>query len=522
MGSYTPAPIISRVAIIGAGPVGLAFAKFLLAEKAFHKIQIFEQRDRVGGIWNLSERTRTKQIPVPQLNPRYGQKAIQSWHKDDKVKANENANGKDDIDGPGQQEVEQSLEFESPLYDYLETNIPKTLMAYSDKPFSEDLPLFPHHEDVLKYIEEYAEDIKHMIKFGTEITSVGVNPRGPDGSDEWTIENRNLGTGSIEVENYDAVVVANGHYTVPSVPDIKGVQQWNTAYPGSIIHSKAYRRPEDYIGKKVLVIGNSASGLDIAFQIGQRCKQPVLLSSRSVSAFGSAPKAAWRKDVDEVVEFLDPQEAHRAIRLASGSIEPDIDNVVFCTGYFYSYPFLKDIAPPVISNGLRTKNTYEHLFNIYHPSLVFPVINLKVVPFPLAENQAAVVARVWSGRLSLPSGDEMRMWEEQNIKQKGNGKYFHSQKFPEDAAQMNELYSWAEQATSAPGLEGNGQGRLGMKWNDRHVYLRSQFPNIKAAYQKNGLDRTQVKTTGELGFNFDKWRGQATEEDLELFRKAKC
>jgi len=35
---------VKRVAIIGAGPSGLAVAKYLLAEKSFDKIDIFEQQ----------------------------------------------------------------------------------------------------------------------------------------------------------------------------------------------------------------------------------------------------------------------------------------------------------------------------------------------------------------------------------------------------------------------------------------------------------------------------------------------
>ncbi|KIW68189.1 hypothetical protein PV04_04150 [Phialophora macrospora] len=494
---------VSRIAIIGAGPVGVSCAKYLVAEKAFSKIDLYEQRDRVGGIWNLSDPVRSKRIPIPQTDPRYGH------HHDSAVTPSEDR---------------ESLEFESPLYDYLETNIPKELMAFSDKPFPEHEPLFPSHQAVLRYLDDYADEVRHLIRFSTAVRD--IRPAAGDGDtryERWDLTAQDLKTKEIVNERYDAVVVANGHYTIPHVPDIKGLKEWNAAYPGLVIHSKAYRRPEDYKDKKVIVIGNSASGLDIAAQIGKYCRKPVLLSARSVSAFGTLPPRGDREDVDEIVAFLPPQQdTQRAVRFQSGRIETDVDAVVFATGYFYSYPFLADVAPPIITDGLRAKGTYEHLFCIHHPTLALPVINLKVIPFPLSQNQAAVVARTWSGRLSLPPTAEMQAWEREVIQKQGDGKNFHLKKFPEDAAQINELFDWALRAERRDGLENDGLGKLGTRWDERHVWMRSRFPDIKAAYSAKGEDRLKIRKIEELGFDFDKWREHAEDKDLEMFLNARC
>ena len=498
---------ISRVAIIGAGPVGVSCAKYLLAEEIFSKIDIFEQRDRVGGIWNLSEPTRSRRIAIPQTNPRYG-------------------HGREDLEangGVGSSELLESLEFESPLYDYLETNIPKQLMAFSDKPFAEKEALFPGHHDVLRYLGEYADEVRHLITFNTAVRDLlHVMDEGTS-QGRWDLIAEDLTTKERICERYDAVIVANGHYTIPFVPDVQGLKEWNLAYPGFIIHSKAYRRPEDFKDRKVIVIGNSASGLDIAAQIGKYCRLPVLLSSRSVSAFGTLPAGGYREDVDEIVEFLPACERNkRAVRFRSGRVEKDIDAVVFATGYFYSYPFLANVSPPLVTEGLRTRGTYQHIFSIDHPTLAFPVINLKVIPFPLSQNQAAVIARVWSRRLELPSPLEMRQWEQETIAQKGEGKYFHLKKFPEDAAQINELYAWALEAKRKDGLENGGIGKLGTRWDERQVWRRSRFPDIKAAYSAKGEERFEVRTIEELGFDFDTWMENAGENDFDMFVKAKC
>lgn len=45
-------PLYDRVAIIGGGPTGLAAVKALALEPVkFSKIDLFERRDRLGGLW---------------------------------------------------------------------------------------------------------------------------------------------------------------------------------------------------------------------------------------------------------------------------------------------------------------------------------------------------------------------------------------------------------------------------------------------------------------------------------------
>ena len=186
--------------------------EYLLAEKAFSKVDIYEQRDRVGGIWNLSEPIRSRRIPIPQTDPRYGH------HR----------NGGDYEAETS--ELLESLEFESPLYDYLETNIPKQLMAFSDQPFAETQPLFPSHQAVLRYLEDHADDVRHLIKFDTAVMEVRSVVDEPTRQEKWDLMAEDLTTQERIQESYDAVVIASGHYTVPYVPDIKGLKEWNAAY----------------------------------------------------------------------------------------------------------------------------------------------------------------------------------------------------------------------------------------------------------------------------------------------------
>ena len=393
----------------------------------------------------------------------------------------------------------QGLGFETPLYNDLETNIPHFLMAYSDKAFPHDASLFPKHGQVLQYLEEYAREIEHLVSFGTQVKD--VRPCGEDDPcrDRWRVTTKDLQSQENTSSVYDAVVVANGHYTVHHIPDVPGLSEWNNAYPGTIIHSKAYRHADSYSNKNVLVIGNSASGIDIAAQIGQFCSHPLLLSSRSESPFQQGG-AAWREDVPEVLQFLPSNKQNRAVRFANGRIEKNIDAVIFATGYFFSFPFLSELAAPVITDGFRTNDVYQHFLYIDHPTLAFPVLNLKIIPFPLAENQCSIIARLWSGRLAMPSKAEMRQWEKETIQERGPGKGFHVLKFPLDAEYLNTLFHWAESAEKVQGLDNDGTGKLGKYWDGRDIWMRSRFPAIKKAYAERREERFKVRTAEELGF----------------------
>lgn len=507
MGSL-PLNMISRIAIIGAGPSGISAAKYLLAERVFEKIDIYEQRHDVGGIWNLTTNILSRRTPIPQLDPKYDieQQALSELKHG---KAGDLA------------DVDRANPFETPLYDLLETNIPKQLMQYANRPFDDDLPLFPRHQSVLDYCKKYAEDVRPLIRFGCRVSEVRPIREGPSNGDHgtgWSVTTVDDASENWKVHEYDAVVVASGHFSVPYIPAIKGIEAWSASYSGAVLHSKAYRNPGMFVDKKVIVVGNSASGVDIGAQIGKVCKHPLLQSSRTENIFFSPEGVLWKEDIPEIVEFMDPQQHNRSVKLANGRVERNIDAVLLATGYFYSFPFLK-IDPPVITNGLCTRDVYRQLFHIKYPTLAFPVLPQRIIPFPIAENQAAVITRVWSGRLCLPPESEMRAWEEKMLQERGDGKAIHILNFPEDANYLNMLYDWAASATPRQGLENDGIGLLGTRWDDKQRWMRSQFPAIKKAYAERGEHKISVRTMEELGFDFEKWRelqGEPVDEEFPI------
>jgi cation diffusion facilitator CzcD-associated flavoprotein CzcO len=390
----------------------------------------------------------------------------------------------------------ESALFMTPMYDALETNIPVDLMKFSDLDFPINCQLFPPREVVLKYLEEHGADVEHLVKFQSQVFGLRLLA---GERETWQLESRNLATDKEICEVYDAVAICSGHYTVPYIPEYPGLDKWHGEH--LIRHSKYYRSADsqEFRGKKVLIIGNGASGMDIAHQIAEVSLAPLLLSQRRESLFSSPPNSAENSRMEilpAVTEFMDPIETDRSIKFANGHIESRVDIVLFATGYLYNYPFLDSQEIRMVDDGMRVKNTYQHLFNIDHPSLAMPGLPLKVLPFPLGEAQAAVLARVWSGRLQLPSKEEMRQWEANTLQINGDGRAFHTLLFPKDFEYQNELADWA----------GSVEGKQPPRFDDRAAWARARFPAIKRTFAGKGEARHSIRTLEELGYDYEAWK----------------
>lgn len=55
-----------------------------------------------------------------------------------------------------------------------------------------------------------------------------------------------------DLQLFDAVVVASGHYHAPRVPDIPGLSDVKQRWPSRVLHSKGYRKPEAFANKVFL------------------------------------------------------------------------------------------------------------------------------------------------------------------------------------------------------------------------------------------------------------------------------
>lgn len=199
------------VAIIGAGPSGLAAARNLDR----HGIDWvgFELADDVGGLWN--------------------------------------------IDSP-----------RSTVYASAHLISSARTTEFTEFPMPADTPDYPDHRRLLAYFRDFADHfgLRDRFRFGTEV--VRAEPVGPERDSGWRLTVRDVGRGGdddevgsgteAEAGEFSALVIANGTLAEPNIPEFAG------QFGGEIRHTSRYKSPQELAGKRVLVVGGGNSGCDIA------------------------------------------------------------------------------------------------------------------------------------------------------------------------------------------------------------------------------------------------------------------
>ncbi|KAG2461387.1 FMO5 monooxygenase, partial [Polypterus senegalus] len=240
-----------RIAVIGAGASGLAAVKCCLDEGL--EPMCFEQSDGLGGLWRFKE---------------------------------------DPEDG------------RSSIYRSVIINSSKEMMCFSDFPIPDDFANFMHNSKILDYFHLYARhfDLLRYIRFKTTVRRVKMRPDFAR-SGQWEVVTATSG-GLEESAIFDGVMVCTGHHTYPHLPlqDFPGESErpagssWPRevgshkvnlnpclsgieTFQGEYFHSREYKGPEKFLGKRVVVIGIGNSGGDLAVELSRIADQ-VFLSTR--------------------------------------------------------------------------------------------------------------------------------------------------------------------------------------------------------------------------------------------------
>jgi putative flavoprotein involved in K+ transport len=133
---------------------------------------------------------------------------------------------------------------------------------------------FPTRDAWVQYLEDYAAHHRIDVRFDTQVRR--LEP--VDG--EWRVETDR------EDRRARFVVVATGFDHDPDLPDWPGRDD----FTGELIHSSAYRNPEPYSGRDVLVVGPGTTGSEVAALLSRggagrvrvACRTPPNLTVRKI------------------------------------------------------------------------------------------------------------------------------------------------------------------------------------------------------------------------------------------------
>lgn len=396
------------VTIIGAGWSGLLACKYMLEEEL--SVVALEKRDDLGGVWLYSD---DPKIPTVMQNTCCTSSS--------------------------------------------------TVTEISDFPMTEEMGLFPHHSDILRYLRGYV-DAFHLgphIKTNVEVRSAAK----VDGL--WRVECTN---GDVYESTY--LVVATG---LVQNPNLELLDTALKGFTGKIYHASEIKIPlEEHRGQRLLVVGGGETGSDLCLEwhahvrsihwsiprgqhffrkygkvvpwgkpqaldkASSRAMQTVIPFHRgkpglswickwttngSLLAYQGHGIPEWRNDsayfhfamnkhghVLDLVDYekLVPKGAiascnGREVTFADGS-RHEFDLAIMSTGYTTHYPFLSE------RYRVGVQERYKYCLDVEDPSIAFIGLTRPVVGsiVGISELQARWVSGVFSGRLGLKSLEERR------------------------------------------------------------------------------------------------------------------
>jgi Flavin-binding monooxygenase-like len=321
----------------------------------------------------------------------------------------------------------------SPIYDSAHFISSKTKSHFVDFEMPADYPDYPSHQQILAYLRAFARayGLQENIHFNAAVERVEQTAAG------WKVS---LATG--EMKSYGWLVAASGANWHPRIPSFPG------AFAGEHHHTSTYRTPDEFRGKRVLIVGAGNSGCDIACDAAHSAKAAFISLRRGYHFF---PKHILGEPLDVFVErgrhlpkWLSQFLLGRLLRLLNGDLTrfglkaPDhkvleshpivnsqvlhylshgdliakpnisslngaevvfddgsregIDVIIYATGYRWELPYLEG---GLIRWEEGRPDLYMSVFAREHPTLfVLGLFESNVAAYQLFDQLADLIARV--------------------------------------------------------------------------------------------------------------------------------
>lgn len=357
-----------RVAIIGAGPSGLAQLRAFQSAQSkgasIPELVCFEKQSDWGGLWNYTWRTGTDENGEP-------------------------------VHGS--------------MYRYLWSNGPKECLEFADYTFEEHfgkpIASYPPREVLWDYIKGRVEKagVRNHIRFSTSVQNVFYNEE----TQKFTVTAHDHTEDKIYSEEFDYVITASGHFSTPIAPEFQGFE----GFGGRILHAHDFRDALEFKDKDLLIVGASYSAEDI----GSQCFK---YGAKSItSCYRSNPMGfKWPENWEEKQNLVRVDSSR--VYFADGSSKK-IDAIILCTGYLHHFPFLDDSLRLITDNRLWPLDLYKGVVWENNPKFFYLGMQDQWYTFNMFDAQAWYVRDIILERIGLPSKEEMTShsmaWREREL-----------------------------------------------------------------------------------------------------------
>ncbi|MBC7300918.1 MULTISPECIES: flavin-containing monooxygenase [Nocardia] len=163
-------------------------------------------------------------------------------------------------------------------YESLTLFSPTKYSALPGLEFPGDPDHYPHRNEVVAYLRQYAATLDADIHTSQRVTDVDY-----DGQ----LFTAHTDTG----QRYTAprLIAATGGFGTPTIPQLPG----QADFTGNILHASRYRSPADFAGQSVIVVGAGNSAVQIATELAET--STVTLASRTPVKF--VPQRPFGRDM---------------------------------------------------------------------------------------------------------------------------------------------------------------------------------------------------------------------------------
>lgn len=389
-----------KCCVVGAGINGLIAARHI---REVMQVTVFECRDEVGGQWYFSPETDSETPDSDLFKQLYGHT-------------------------------------QSSMYEELFLHNPAEVTQTEDFPrrYSKS---YCHRSEVHQYLRDYTDhfDLRRLIKFNTAVTLIK-----PLSQEEFEVTYKDQ-SGLQVTEVFNRIAIANGHFSVPYIPEIPGAH----TFPGSLLHSHNLKKfnPAFYENKTVIVSGAYASAWDVIKFLLARTNAKVVISAteHGLGFYNSIsdpdflrylePTSEGGEGARVVLKLPIKEIAGTQVTMGDGS-SITTDAIILCTGFKFSYPFLPH--QEVSEHWQYVNHLYKGIIDVKFPRIAHVGLH-RGLTFIRAELTGKLLKKLW---LLEPDTEGMRQEleaDEEDMRSKGLALYrYYTVKFnnPNDVVEL--------------------------------------------------------------------------------------